>query len=396
MMLWKEWVAKLVGGEEIGCALSYDSEGINFIITDEQAKKIQRGQANELLMHQYIALRMVLEQGEAEELPNGMLIPASVIVQIDETFRRLLKLPPIWSGDLHANIKGKTGSSSFRVEVSAANDGNRLTHGYKVEGSTIRFSSEECFLLNPAHFLIFSALDKHRLSGKKEYDNLSLILSLQAAQRMGADISLGHFEKLNILAPDSITVEAELDEQGCLILTPQMGQEASHERVQKVLGQLRNKEVASLRVDNEIVLFDEQRMQAVQEVLRNRVVKKENVDAFLKNPTAFIDASLVDLELGFSARVKGAVKFRHAYFGETDESGIDWFGNKFAAANVCPPKKLSEILVDKETLDEFREAFERSLYKIFCLMRVGSIGAAIVERHFLIKCLGCVGYWGWP
>jgi len=360
MMSWKEWVNKLVGGEEIGCALSFDSEGINFIFTDEQSKKIQCGQANELLMHQYIALQMVLEQGEAEELPNGMLILSSVVVQIDETFRCLLKLPPIWSGDLHADIRGKTGSSSFQVAVSAANDGGRLTHGYKVEGPTIRFSSEEYFLLSPAHFLLFSALEKHRLSRKTEYDNLSLILALQGAQKMGASISLGHFEKLNILAPDSITVEAELDEQGCLILTPQMGQEASHERVQKVLGQLRNKEVASLRVDNEIVLFDERRMQAVQEILRNRVVKKENVDAFLKNPTAFIDASLVDLELGFSARVRGVTQFRHAYFGETDESGIDWFGKKFAAKNVYPPKKLNEIIVDKETLDEFRGEFEKS------------------------------------
>ena len=140
---------------------------------------------------------------------------------------------------------------------------------------------------------------------------------------MGAKISLTHFEKLNIRAPESISVEAELDDEGRLILTPNMGQEASHERMQKVLGQLHSEAATSLRIDDEIILFDEQKLKAVREILKNRTVPKSKVQKFLKNPTAFIDASLVNLDIGFSARVKGATHFRHAYFGETDESEID-------------------------------------------------------------------------
>jgi len=357
----KEWIRGLVSGHTVGCSWNYDTEGINFIFTEKQAAKLLNGQANDLLMHQYIVLRMLVEQGEAEDLPKGVLVPSSVAVQLDDNTRVLLNLPEPWEGSLHANIKGKTGSSSFRVELTAANEGGAFTYGYSVEGPIISFSPEKRYLLSPSHFLIFTAQEKHALSEKTEYDNLSLVSSLQKAQDMGTTISLGHFERLNIRAPESITVEAELDENGRLILTPHMGQAASHERVQRVLGQLSNDAATSLRVDDEIILFDEKRLAAVREVLRNRVISKEKVDAFLKNPTAFIDASLVDLELGFSARVKGATRFRHAYFGETDESGIDWFSKKFAPSEIFPPKKLGEFISDTDQLDGFRDEFEKAL-----------------------------------
>lgn len=356
----RDWISDLVGEGPVGCTWNYDTEGINFILTDKQASKIRSGQACDLLMHQYIALRMLVEQGEAEELPNGALVPSSIVVQLDENSRVLLDLPGLWEGSLHADIKGKTGSSSFRVELTASNDGGAFSHGYKVEGPIISFSPEKRYLLSPPHLLIFTALDKHALSEKTEYDNLSLVFALQKAQEMGVSVSLGHFDKLDIRAPESITIEAELDESGRLVLTPQMGQAASHERIQRVLGQLSSVAATSLRVDDEIILFDEERLAAVQEVLRNRVIAKDKVDTFLKNPTAFIDASLVDLDLGFSARVKGATRFRLAYFGETDESGIDWFGRKFSSADVYPPKKLNEVISDEAQLNEFRGEFKRA------------------------------------
>ncbi|MDQ7075321.1 MAG: SNF2-related protein [Gammaproteobacteria bacterium] len=353
----KEWVRKLVGEDKSGCSWSSDCEGINFIFSAKQVKAIHNAQANDLLIHQHITLRMLVEQGEAEELPNGVLLQSSVAVCLDENSRALLKLPEPWGGNFHADIKGKTGSSSFQVELSVSNDVGKFTYGYSVEGPIIGFSPENRYLLTPAQLVIFNAQNRHSLSDKTEFDNLSLVLALQKAQKMGVDISLGHFEKLKILAPESITIEAELDGMGRLILTPQMGQAASHERIQRVLGQLSHDEAISLRVDKEIVLFDEKRLMAIQEVLRNRLIPKEKVAAFIKNPTAFIDASLVDLDLGFSARVKGVTQFRHAYFGETDESGIDWFGKKFSAAEIFPAKKLEELILDQERLEKFREEF---------------------------------------
>ena len=354
------WIGDLVRGGSIGYAWKYDSEGINFVLKHEQSEKIRSGQANDLLIHQFVALRMLVEQGEAEELPNGVMIPSEIAVHLNEDIRLLFDLPETWKGELQADIKGTTGSVSFQINLKAADDGGSPTYGFSVEGPIISFSPEKHYLLSPPHLLIFSALERHQKSSKTEYDDLSLIFALQQAQEKGASISLGHFRRLKIRAPESITVEAELDEVGCLILTPQMGQAASHERIQRVLGQLSTEAAASLRVDDEIILFDEPRLAAVREILRNRVIAKHKINAFLKNPTAFIDASLVDLDLGFSARVKGATRFRHAYFGETDEPGIDWFGKKFAPAEILPPKKLGEVIIDNDQLKIFREELEKA------------------------------------
>lgn len=304
-------------------------------------------------MCQFTRLRMLVEQGDAEETQNGVRIPSETVVGLDQYTRDLLGLPEVWEGSLHADIRGKSGSGSFGIELTAAEVGGIQTHGFEVIGPVISFSQERQYLLSPASLLIFSALDQHRNSGKSEYDDLSLVYALQEGQRKGASISLGHFRKLNIKVPASITVSAELDEDGRMILTPQMGQDASHERIQEVLGQLVSDSAVSLRVDDEIVLFDKDKLSAVHEVLRNRIIPKNKVNEFISNPTSYIDAGLVDLDVGFSSRVKGATRFRLAYFGETDESGIDWFGKKHAAEKVYSPTCLCDHINDVDQLDTF-------------------------------------------
>ncbi|ELJ8746616.1 helicase, partial [Vibrio cholerae] len=93
-------------------------------------------------------------------------------------------------------------------------------------------------------------------------------------------------------------------------------------------------------------------------VISNRVIPQQQVKAFLENPTAYIDASLVDLDLGFSIRVHGATVFKHAYFGETDESGIDWFGASPTSDLINPISKLTDRVRDKTTLEDVAKKIE--------------------------------------
>ena len=356
-----DWIKNLVGQEDDGYSWNYDDEGINFILTSKQLRELKEGEADQLLVCQQVALQMLIEQGSAELLPNGVLVPSDTVVLLDDSSRLLLDLPNQWDGLLKTDIQGSTGSTSFKVVLTVADGNGKFTHGFTVEGPIIKFSSTQQYLLTPPQHLIFNAHSAHALSEKSEYDNLKLLLALQKSQGMGAKISLTHFEKLNIRAPESISVEAELDNEGRLILTPNMGQEASHERMQQVLGQLHSEAATSLRIDDEIILFDEQKLKAIREVLRNRIVNKSKVQDFLKNPTAFINAELVNLDIGFSVRVKGATRFRHAYFGETDESGIDWFGAKFATSEVYPASKLKKIIMDEDMLGAFKKEFEAAV-----------------------------------
>tara|TARA_R110000824_G_scaffold246390_1_gene435477 strand:- start:23 stop:2833 length:2811 start_codon:yes stop_codon:yes gene_type:complete len=361
-MILKEWINNLIGNKQ---SLRYrqviDFEGINFLCSENQLAIINQGKADDLITQQHVILRMLVEEGLGDELPNGFLIPSLSIVNLDEFSRDLLELPTLWEGAIKTDIQGQTGQPSFEVNVQAQYPTGRFTSSFRINGPVIHFSEESQFLLSADQLLVFESLKKHQESEHSEFDNLSVIAALQLAQRQGVVIELGHFEKLRIHTPEFISVEAELDEKGNLILTPQLGQNASHEEMQRVLGQLRNADTASLRVNDEIILINEIKMAGIQEVLRNRIVSKEKLDDFYRNPTAFIDGSLVNLALGFSARVKGAVRFRHAYFGETDESGVDWFGKKFAPVNVYPVSKLKDTVKDEEQLNEFEAVVGQAL-----------------------------------
>lgn len=161
---------------------------------------------------------------------------------------------------------------------------------------------------------------------------------------------------MELKTPARVTVSAEIDHEGNLILTPNLGQQATHEQMQSVLNQLRSKDDCVIRVGEEIILLDEISLKAVHEILKNRIVPKDKIEQFYQTPSAFIDASLIELDVGFSARVKGAAYFTHAYFGETDASGINWFGDsEVNSTPLLPISQLVNYVSNSEDIKDFEQ-----------------------------------------
>ncbi|MGF1792899.1 SNF2-related protein [Photobacterium profundum] len=335
--------------------------GLDFSTTKKKLHQIQSGQANEWITAQFVALKMLEEQGDVTSFPDGFMMPSSTATRLDSELRILLGLPEIWNGTIDADIKGKASLPTFSIDLAVMTPQGRQTLNYVIDGPYIKFGKETQYLLAPEQLLVFEAREVHRKSPKTEYDNLLFLHSLQMAQQKGCALKLKHFDKLKILTPNSVSVEAELNENGDLVLTPNMGQAANNEAIQKVLGQLNHDSAVTLKVGDEIVLFSEQKLEAVKEIISNRVVPRDKVKSFLSNPTAFIDASLVDLDLGFSVRVHGATAFKHAYFGETDESGIDWFGSVSASEAIYPIAKLGDVIQDKSALLDVTKRLEDAM-----------------------------------
>ncbi|MBF0233429.1 MAG: restriction endonuclease [Desulfamplus sp.] len=358
----KGWLEKLRSSSNRKEKYKFESdfEGLNFFTTPGTSDRITNGKAENWITHQHIALSILVEQGDAEVIPNGFIVPTEVAVQLDEDTRTLLELPPQWQGQIKADVRGESRSSAFEVNLSVETANGSFTRLFNIIGPILRLTERQQFMLTSAQQLIFGAHQAHSDSDKTEFDNLKLLLALQKGQSFGVNIDLSHFDKLDVKAPDSISIEVELDAQGNLILTPFMGQNASHEKISRVLGQLYSKKATALRVDDEIVLFDEQKLKAIHEILKNRIVPRSKVKEFLDKPTAFIDASLVDLDLGFSLRVKGATAFKHAYFGETDGSGIDWFGHSASSGTVFSISKIVDTIEDQATLDDLKNDIENA------------------------------------
>jgi SNF2 family DNA or RNA helicase len=327
-------------------------EGGIFSVEKSQFEKIKDGTANEWLTQQFVTLKMLDEQGEAEGIPNGFIVSAEVLSRLNDFSREALSLPEVWQGTISADIKGTTDRPSFNVDLSVTDPNGLETYSYHVEGPVIKFGELSQYLLSQAQLIAFEARKKYDDSAKTEFDNLTYLYNLQLSQNEKANLKLKHFEKLKIHTPKNIAVEAELDNFGNLILTPHMGQLASHEDIQQVLGQIMAPNVNAIKVGKEIILLNETKVKAVKEIINNRIIPKSSVKQFLKNPTAFIDASLVNLDLGFSIRVHGATAFKHAYFGETDDSGVDWFGKSFTSEQVLPFSKILAVVKDSVSLTQ--------------------------------------------
>ncbi len=149
---------------------------------------------------------------------------------------------------------------------------------------------------------------------------------LQTAARSGMRIDLSHFERLDVVVPDNVGVFATRLPDGSLQLCPSLGDGATPDQLEKRWAQLdMSADGGVLRIDNRVVLLDQVRMDGIRNVLANKRIPADQVAEFIAMPTAFLDAALVNLEVGFSARVPGVGKLQHMDFGALDATKNDWF-----------------------------------------------------------------------
>ncbi|MCG9776269.1 helicase, partial [Vibrio diabolicus] len=186
-------------------------DSLDFTTSKKTLEKIKAGKADEWITAQYVALRMLEEQGDVSSFPDGFIMPADTAVRLDSDLRILFGFPSVWQGTIDADIQGKASTPTFKVDLSVTTKQGRTTLNYTVDGPFIRFSQNEQYLLTPEQFMAFNAHKAHGNSARSEYDNLLYLHSLQEAQKSGCKLNLKHFEKLRILTPNKITVEAELN-----------------------------------------------------------------------------------------------------------------------------------------------------------------------------------------
>ncbi|MBN0308293.1 ATP-dependent helicase, partial [Pseudomonas aeruginosa] len=112
---------------------------------------------------------------------------------------------------------------------------------------------------------------------------------------------------------------------GSLQLCPSLGDGSSADQLEKRWSQLdMTADGGVLRIDNRVLLLDQARMDGIRNVLANKRIPADQVNEFIATPTAFLDAALVNLEVGFSARVAGIGKLQHMDFGVLDATKNDW------------------------------------------------------------------------
>src|SRR5690606_1997856 len=108
---------------------------------------------------QMVVLQMLLEQGDAEPLPNGYLLSSRVAAALDDEQAALLNLPGRFAHSFVADVKGHTRSPGFRVQLSASVDGQE--HPVQIKGPYIYIGQSQPSRMTPAELSAFSALSAH-------------------------------------------------------------------------------------------------------------------------------------------------------------------------------------------------------------------------------------------
>jgi SNF2 family DNA or RNA helicase len=353
-----------VGSAEGGKGFSYlaDSDGVNFVVEQKAFEACKLGRAKRLLLLQYVYLRQLEEQGFAHQIANGFSVPSAHAVALEQDGNRLMSLPDTFRGSFKLKVNGQTSQTAFSVELLPEGKAGNPRPNYIIQGPFLAFGQQEKYLMSPAELLAFSALDEHRSdvqASDTEHRNLKLVALLQHAKTLGMPINLSHFNQLEVFIPQAVSVTAVEQSDGSLLLIPAFGNGADPVMVNRRLGQLKdNTSKGTLRVGDQIIVLDETRFEATSEILSNQTIPRKQVAQFLESPGAFLDAALVDLEIGFSLRVKGAARFTYMQLGETDTGGLDWFSEHPVAVG---PDCLSRLVRIEEELDIFQIAFEKAV-----------------------------------
>lgn len=345
-----------------------DSTGLILFTEPAVMKQLRLGQGDPTQLMQTIVLQMLQEQGAADELPNGYRLNSAIVASLDDDQTDILQLPPVFHGSFNTRITGHTRKSSFGVQIDAVLNGEE--YPFQRKGPYITLGGDKFYRLTSAELLAIQALENHQAlphESRNESENLRLMALLQTAQRSGMKLELSNFKTLDVVVPDGIGVIATKLPDGSLELCPSLGDGSTPDQLDTRWSQLDlNREGGVLRVENRMVLLEPEKMAAIREVLGSRRIPADKVEEFFETPSAFLDASLVNLDLGFSLRVLGVGKLQHMDFGPLDDKKRDWFAT---SARPQPPEALQKAIVCEEELDSFKQK----------LIAAKSQGAANVE-----------------
>jgi hypothetical protein len=336
-----------------------DSSGVNFYLPQPVFKALQAGTGNALQKIQLIALNMLTEQGIAEPTANGFHISAEDIAGMDLEQAEILRLPRRFNGRFLSSISGRTGNSSFRVSLMVQMPGDSSPIPFQRKGPYLYLTSSEHYWLTPAELMGLQAWDQHESlapQGRGEAANLRLMAELQTAARSGMSVDLSHFERLEVVVPENIGVVATRLPDGSLQLCPSLGDGSTPDQLEKRWAQLEmSAEGGVMRIDNRVVLLDKTKMDGIRNVLVNKRIPADKVTEFIATPTAFLDAALVNLDVGFSIRVAGIGKLQHMDFGALDAARNDWFA---LDKRPAPPEIIPKLVQSPEELQRFEEVLQ--------------------------------------
>ncbi|MDY6090934.1 MAG: DEAD/DEAH box helicase [Bdellovibrionota bacterium] len=326
--------------------------------------KNEKNLTNDKIKIQHVYLQMLNESGDAESYDNGFLVKNEIVCGFDENIRMLFELPKVWDGSFELKASGKTyEKGDFKLELYPIRKNGIQVLKYDLNGPFLILSNTEKYLPNLEQYKMLYAINQFHelpLSEKSEEVNLTTIYSLQQAKENGVNINMRHFENINVVKPEKIGIIVNINKDNSLELIPKFYDfdKIKPEEISNRLNEIINNNSKCIRIKNEyinqIIQFSDEQIRAIKEIINNKTIAPKDMDSFLKSPSAFLNAYLIDLDNGLSVRVHGSEEFKEAYINPTIiSSNNNWFGDK----------ENGQIIISINDIDKFIKK-EKEIIKI--------------------------------
>lgn len=274
-----------------------------------------------------------LDQGKGEKIPYGFKILAQNILASEddneEEAQRFFSLPDALEGTVEIKSTGlNTTSKDYKIQIRFTEKNSRAAMPYRTAGLLLK-SRRKLFSLNSQVEKAFRTYRNYEsLTQHTEKDHLQLIAAFKAIKNERIDITENRFKNLEITEVQKVGLNLTKLDTGDLELEPNLlGIKTKDENaIKRELDQLTEEQVTgTLRIGKELTQLEPEAIVGIREIRNRSIIKKEDVDTFLKNPGSFIDADKVDIETGFSFRVKGITEFTRIQHTDIESGNNDWF-----------------------------------------------------------------------
>jgi SNF2 family DNA or RNA helicase len=313
-----------------------------------------------------------LGQGKGEKISYGFKILAQNILESegdnDKEAQRFFSLPDALEGTVEIKSTGlNTTSKNHRIQIRFTEKNSRTAMPYQTAGLLLK-SRRKLFSMDPQLEKAFRTYRNYEsLAQHTEKDHLNLIATFKAIKNDRITVIENRFKNLDITEVQKVGLNLTRLDSGDLQLEPNLlGIKTKDENaIKRELNQLTKKQVTgTLRIGKELTQLEPKAIDGIQEIRNQSIIKKENVDTFLKNPGSFINADKVDLETGFSFRVKGISEFTRIQHVDIEPGNNDWFLSNTAILTENFEDHIHNEVELKNFIQKVEEAYETNAEKI--------------------------------
>ena len=262
---------------------------------------------------QWLLLKELLDNGQAESSSLGIHLPSDEVCRLDSVEQELLGLPELYPFDLEIRSFGTLNEPAFRYNYQFLRPDRKPLHPERI-GCILRLTQEWAYLLTYEQFVLLEELDafnRREAVDKSFQSNLLEFAKIKGlANQIGVELER-YLNQEEVVAPKTVRLRLRESDDAVEILPDVAG--VDNEEFEAVFDKFPNPETTYNLPQPDggrtRVLFQEKQREALQTVKRYRHVSREQLAEIAKEPQAYFDPDVVELDStdetpSFSERVR--------------------------------------------------------------------------------------------